>query len=530
MGMPRSVVRWLSSTILALGCALFPASAQESARPVRIRLVDRVSGAASVTVTATGAFRVRESATGPILAEGAGGMAFSVRCAGSAVTADLGSMSRRVGEISGSAGENLEGEDRAVELPSPSGAPDGEAIGSQARVVTAKTLRIESVAPEGALRARVGRREWLFPGALEFARGKRGLAVVNEAPLEQYLLGVVAAEGPASFHLEALKALAIAARSYTECNRGRHGGGSDLCDGTHCHAYGGIGRVAARVREAVESTTGIVALHNGRPIDACYSADCGGRTQSPDDAWGPRRNPIPYLRSVPDAPVEGGREYCSVNPKHAWRATLALETLRRRLGLRSDEIQEVGVAATSGSGRVRVVRVVSGADRLAALSRRPQALASRGIPRSADRSLPGADDEEDEPLPCEVAEEERPPTHDNEFRPTTDHQEPGARSQEPPSSRELKLSEFRKLFAPRGLPGSYFRLSVQGNEVVVEGSGLGHGVGLCQFGAHGMALKGHTCEEILKHYYTGIEIGSLGGDARRQAPLYGGTGGPAPRH
>jgi len=173
---------------------------------------------------------------------------------------------------------------------------------------------------------------------------------------------------------------------------------------------------------------------------------------------------------VLDAPVAGGPEYCAVNPRHTWSAVLPLETLRRRLDLGESvrRLWNLGVAATTAAGRVARVLVTGGG------------------------SAPTAGDE---PLPCEAIEG-------------------GAAAAASPApavtvTREISLGEFRKLFSPEGLRGAFFRLFVRGDEAVAEGKGLGHGVGLCQYGAQGMALQGHSFAEILKHYYTGIELGTI---------------------
>jgi hypothetical protein len=182
---------FLISLALA-GTAAAAAPEEGTARPVRIRLVAHVSGAREVRITPEGAYRVLDLSTRQVLAEGTAGETWLV------------------------SGEGSEVRGTRVAPQSSEGAPTDEPV-------RATGLRIESVAPDGRLRVRAGREELLLPGALELTRGRRGLAAVNEAPLEQYLLGVVAAEGAASFHVEALKALAVAARSYTERNRGRHG-------------------------------------------------------------------------------------------------------------------------------------------------------------------------------------------------------------------------------------------------------------------------------------------------------------------
>jgi stage II sporulation protein D len=420
------------------------APGETAARPVRIRLVGHVSGAHEVRITPAGSYRVLDAATRQSLAEGTGGETWIVSGEGAEV--------------------------RTTRVAPPSNEETGSEHGLRAH-----GLRFESEAPDGLLRVRAGREELLLPGALELTRGRHGLAAVNEAPLEQYLLGVVAAEGAASFHVEALKALAVAARSYTERNRGRHGEcggappGCDLCDTTHCQAYAGVKRVTASVRAAVEGTAGIVALYEGRPIDAVYSADCGGRTQNSEDAWG-SRHAVAYLRSVLDAPPEGGPEYCAVNPRHTWSAAVPLETLRQRLDLGGavHRLWDLAVAATNAGGRVARILVSAGAD----------------APPTGD-----------EPMPCEAIESGAAVTPSPAPAVTV--------------TRELSLDQFRKLFSREGLRGAFFRLFVRGDEAVAEGKGLGHGVGLCQYGAQGMALQGHSFEEILKHYYTGIELGTL---------------------
>jgi SpoIID/LytB domain protein len=419
-------------------------------RPVRVRMVGRLGGAPALTVTPEGPCRVVDAATGQALAEIAAGEAWEVTTA----------------------------ENRVRAAPA-------SASGASA---TAATLRFESGMDMG-LRVGTGRAagsraaSLLLPGVLEVTRGQRGLAVVNEAPLEPYILGVVAAEGPASFHPEALKALAVAARSYTECNRGRHGGGTDLCDTTHCHAYAGIGRAAASVRAAVAATAGIVALYDGRPIDAVYSADCGGRTQTPDDAWGSRRRAIPYLRSVLDSPAEGEAPYCAVNPRRGWQIALPLATLRRRLGWGEAQLWEAAVGATNGSGRATRILLKGGA-----------------MPPPAE-GTPVSEVGVPTPLPVDAPSG----TLLQSATPSAESAGPGASS----VTRELTLAQFRELIRPHALPGRYFRLSLGPSELRIEGAGLGHGVGLCQYGAHGMALQGNSYEAILKHYYAGIDLGLL---------------------
>src|SRR5262249_30046866 len=150
--------------------------------------------------------------------------------------------------------------------------------------------------------------------------------------IEAYLGGVVAAEGSVSFQPEALKALAIAARSYAERNRLRHDPVGEVCDTVHCQVYPGVGQVGERITRAVADTAGVVGLFNGEVIDAVFSADCGGRTRNNEEVW-PSRGPVPYLRSVDDRPATGGAEYCSICRSHTLRLALTARQTGALLGL-----------------------------------------------------------------------------------------------------------------------------------------------------------------------------------------------------
>ena len=131
-------------------------------------------------------------------------------------------------------------------------------------------------------------------------RGRGGRAqVVNQLGLEAYLRGVVPAEmSPLQFpELEALKAQAVAARTYAVAHRGDHDDdGWDLCATPACQVYAGAGAEHALTDRAVAETAGLVAVYQGQPIDAMYTSTCGGRTEAVEDLFsgGPR----PYLRSV----------------------------------------------------------------------------------------------------------------------------------------------------------------------------------------------------------------------------------------
>ncbi len=123
------------------------------------------------------------------------------------------------------------------------------------------------------------------------------LTLVNNISLEEYIMGVVPAEMPSKWNPEALKAQAIAARSYAVANLGKRASrGFDLKDNTEDQAYGGATSETVHTNRAVLDTKGIVVTYNRQVIPAYYCASAGGQTINSGNVW--TKN-LPYLRSVP---------------------------------------------------------------------------------------------------------------------------------------------------------------------------------------------------------------------------------------
>ncbi|HEY2432269.1 MAG TPA: SpoIID/LytB domain-containing protein [Vicinamibacterales bacterium] len=152
------------------------------------------------------------------------------------------------------------------------------------------------IAPTDAL-LEIGDRA--YRGVLEvFANSRRTLTVVNELPLETYLAGVVPNElSPVTFgQLEALKAQAVAARTYISRNLGQSKDeGYDVCASDACQVYLGARTEDPLAAQAVSETRGIVATYGGKPINALYSSTCGGRTEDAENIF---HEKVPYLVSV----------------------------------------------------------------------------------------------------------------------------------------------------------------------------------------------------------------------------------------
>ncbi len=313
--------------------------------------------------------------------------------------------------------------------------------------------------------ARRGQLRWNgknWRGAFKIFLNPRGkLTLADQLPLETYLLGVVPLEigGLSEGLIEAGRAQAIAARSYTLFYGGRRASeGFDLYGTVEDQVYGPVESERPLATQCVEQTSGKVALYDGRPIRANYCSTCGGVSAEVWEAW-PAAT-LPYLESRRDG--EHGAEHCESSPQYRWRERWSEEEFLDNLerfgpaqGLRLPsgglgDLVDVRVEARSRSGRVwrLLVRTTSGDVAI-------PSYAIRGVLRRGGN--------------------------------------PGAILR----STLFKIDVRRHPVTGRAM------------EVLASGAGSGHGVGLCQTGALGMARAGARAEEILEQYYPHIAIERL---------------------
>jgi len=176
---------------------------------------------------------------------------------------------------------------------------------------------------------------------------KDGLQLINVIPLEDYLAAVLGSEMPVSFPLEALKAQAVAARTYAlQKKLETYGSPFHMGSSVLHQVYGGLNREDARTRSAVEATRGEVLTYELAPIEAYFHASCGGRTESGQDAL--QRN-LPYLQAV-DCP-------CGRLPASRWSATLSNSELHSALGQSTEGFR---VSSRTDTHRVNRVATASG--------------------------------------------------------------------------------------------------------------------------------------------------------------------------
>jgi len=289
-----------------------------------------------------------------------------------------------------------------------------------------------------------------YRGSITVEQEDNYLRVINQLPLEEYLYGVIKWEISPNSPMDSLYAQAIAARTYAfkkieepSYQEQLHHLSATVSD----QVYGGFESEDPRVQEAVDMTGGKVITYQGDLINAFYHSCCGGHTVSSRDVWG--GEDFPYLRVGPD-------KFCEKSPHYYWEWEIKRSELRRILF-------EKGFPA----GIIYRLRVVSRAQNLSfAEGGRVTGLfwEHRG------GKSPGQ------------------PMTGKEFRELINKWF---------GTDKLRSALFDeiKLYSKKG--ASYF---------LFRGRGSGHGVGMCQWGAKGMAEQGYSFEEILQFYYPETRI------------------------
>ena len=328
-----------------------------------------------------------------------------------------------------------------------------------------------------------------YRGIIEFRPSGSSITAINVINLEQYLYGVLPAEMPHSWHIEALKAQAVAARTFA-FNRLGGGGhaasGFDICDSTHCQVYDGTAREHENTTRAVRETDGLMLFHGGRTILANYFSSSGGATDNSEDVWFEAR---PYLRSV--------NEIHEFEPM-VWTRTFTwyeLTYAANRAGANIGAVTGISVSAIGVSGRATEL-TLHGTGGTWSVSREP----IRNFFGPIGGNLPSRNFTIVGGLPAT----------------------PVVTATDGMWSGSVQLGNLT-VYDVRGGTGNVFMgyifdgtsmrrvdysptMVSGGTGITINGRGWGHGVGMSQRGAEGMARLGFSYREILMHYYTGVEI------------------------
>ncbi|GMG97818.1 SpoIID/LytB domain-containing protein [Tepidimicrobium xylanilyticum] len=317
------------------------------------------------------------------------------------------------------------------------------------------------------------------------------LIVINYIDLENYLYGVVPREMPASFEMEALKAQAIASRTYALKNRSKHiAHGYDLCDNTHCQVYGGMDGEQENTNRAVDMTRGMIITYAGNIIDALYHSNSGGITEASSEAWGYNH---PYLTSVDD-------KYSIDAPNGSWSYKMTTNEINRKLkdyGINVGNILDIKITETSSSGRVTKLKIVgTSGERTLSKGEIREVLGLNEIKSNLFTIKKGSYEEVNSNVYAIDSKSSTPQLVDLNNVKVIDS------SFERRSSRGITSRFINR----DGIVGNDSSVSQQVNSFIIEGKGYGHGVGMSQWGAKKMAELGYSYEDILKHYYSGIDI------------------------
>ena len=221
--------------------------------------------------------------------------------------------------------------------------PGGQSVGDCGGVLSATSPDSVQLLGKGAYR-----------GALEVRPASgAGLNAINAVDVDSYAKGVVPKEMPSSWPLEALKAQAVAARSYA-LSTGVGGNGFDQYDDTRSQVYGGVGAETARGNAAVDATSLQIVTYAGRPATTYFFSTSGGHTENIEFSF-VGAPPKPYLKGVPDP-------YDTLSPYHRWRLTLSQAKMQAKLAryLKGARLRRIRVKKRGTSPRiVRAVLVTS---------------------------------------------------------------------------------------------------------------------------------------------------------------------------
>lgn len=327
--------------------------------------------------------------------------------------------------------------------------------------------------------------------------------MINVLGIQNYLKGVVPNEMPISFGLEALKAQAVAARNYANRPQNVYVN-YDICDSTACQVYYGANSYKPISDRAVEQTVGIFALYKLEPILALYSSTSGGITESYENTFGQTGNftppvVLPYLKSVSDSKdyktlktEEDVREFYSKavptydvkSPLYRWKVvwdkaelekvlnkTLVEQSSRGLVEPMFDKncflegIEDIKVLKRGDSGKALLVEITTRSGKW----RVKKELGVRRVFQKDNKALSSANFFVDIDTESIVSDSEK-----------------GIFDTFPAKDSLNKVTK-----------------------ITFTGGGYGHGVGMSQFGAGYMASSGSLYNEILRHYYSDITVGTI---------------------
>lgn len=335
------------------------------------------------------------------------------------------------------------------------------------------------------------------------------LLTINYVELENYLYGVVPNEIPSSWGMEALKAQALAARTYAVYSinpRQIY----DMEDTQNSQVYMGYDYEKTSTNRAVDETEGETIYYDGKLIQAFYHSTSGGSTENSENVW---YEELPYLRGVDDEFSNN-----SGSPHTIWQTTYYKEDIIKKLNLDDNNVNELyGIQIKKVSENNRVVECIFLTDAGEISYKKENARLLLGL-KSSWFSIENGNSFYfiTEYFPLTENQEDETPSRGGILDLITDEEIQETEERD----RELEMGSIVGKYVITGDGAKQLNreklafISSKGVSIVdtnseqynFEGRGWGHGVGMSQYGAKQMAEEGYTYDEILKHYYTGVTI------------------------
>lgn len=323
-------------------------------------------------------------------------------------------------------------------------------------------------------------------GALFTNASASTLCVMNIVGMEGYLYGVLGGEIPYTWNMEALKAQAVCARGFVVSNYNKHAAmGFNVCENTNCQVYTGISGEKPSLIEAVDSTAGEILMYNGQVASTLFYSSSGGYTANVKNVWG---SSVPYLSGVPD-PYESAS-----SPRHSWSATLTNKEIEEIFAAKGADIGTLVSLTAKNDETGRAYELTAQGTKGSHTFTRQNTYSpfySKGV-LSQKYTLSPVSSE-----PVEIYAL----SSNNKVQITPSVAISAGKVLRPIDGGTVKTisSEGINHINPTGSASGY----------VFNGGGWGHGVGMSQYGAKGMAEAGFSYIDILGHYYPGTTLTNL---------------------
>lgn len=315
-----------------------------------------------------------------------------------------------------------------------------------------------------------------YRGSLEVNSGTSTVSLINRLDMQNYLKGVIAAEMPASWHIEALKAQAISARSFALNSM-------TLSNTTASQVYQGFNGEHPRANQAVDETNRKVVTYNGKPIQTFFYSTSGGRTANVGDVWNSNQASFPYLISVED-PYEN-------SPHSLWTESLPTEELLKSLGFSSNAmIQDIQLTQSGANKEVKAVSVMTSEGTKTVTGNELQIRKLFPVKGQGYTFLRSNWFDIHYPYTVRTAK--------------SDQQQFSLSGQKVQVATTTTAVEGHsvQVQTPNGIQS----IETTPAALQLTGKGFGHRIGMSQYGAKGLAENGYSAEQIISHYYPGTKM------------------------